>query len=307
MYSFERRDVRRPPSLYDPLGEVSASTRSVEVEVRLKHEPRMRLRLDADIPAYGGTAQLEKIELAGNPQVPRHLEHVVEDRLKAEKGVVELYRRGLSLYYVQRVFSAGLLGAPERRRLVPTRWSITAVDSIIGRFLLKALRDRPSVTRAELYFHEYLGNKYYIILIPSDAWRMMMFEVWLPNSVWLRGVGEPITFAVHEDYDGRPSHVDGGYYAMRTSILEHLARAGRKAAVLAVRVITPAYIAPVGSWQIRESVKIALEKKPIASGDLAEVLEVLRRREPCARRLPLESCWLIRRSRDTRLDEYLES
>ena len=46
---------------------------------------------------------------------------------------------------------------------------------------------------------------------------------------------------------------------------------------LAIRIITPRYFAPVGSWQIRESVKLALMNPPIARGEPEEMMKIIQR------------------------------
>ena len=306
IYPFQRRHINKPPSIYEPIGESIISVKPINVELVLKKPPRMRLRLDADIPPVGGTAPLKGLELGENPKIPRKIDSILEDRIKAFRAVGMLYNYGLSPYYIQKVFSAGFLGVEERRRLVPTRWSITAVDSILGNIFLKQIRHKPSIQNVELYFWEYLGNKYYIVLIPSDYWAMEMFEIWLPNSVWLKGVGHPIVIQNHEDYDGKPIKMDGGYYAIRTSILEWLKNNNRVTMALAIRIITPQYIAPVGNWQIRESIKLALKNNLIAHGDLEEILNLIETKEPVLKSINIRKrSWLIKRTQIPTINKLL--
>jgi len=305
IYSFQRKHIRKTPSIYDPIGEASASLKPVNAEIILKKAPKIRLKLDADIPPIGGSSPLKKFELMDNPMIPKKVESVIEDDIKAQEAVIYLYKLGFSYYYIQKIFSAGFLGMKHRRKLVPTRWSITAVDSIIGNFCLTQIKNAPSIAKAKLYYHEYLGNHYYIILIPSNAWAMEMFEIWLPNSVWLKGVGKPFVINIHESYDGKPNDIDGGYFAIRTSVLDFLKRENRKAAVLAIRIITPAYIAPVGSWQIRESIKLALSKKPVITGDLSEIIEFITNKVKVVGDIQLnEKSWLLKNLKTRTLDEF---
>ena len=61
---------------------------------------------------------------------------MVEDRdASAAVALVELYSSGISLDHISRLLSLGLLG--KKRKLVPTRWSITASDDMIGKELKK--------------------------------------------------------------------------------------------------------------------------------------------------------------------------
>jgi len=306
MYPFQRRNVDRPPDIYEPLGESIVSVEPVGIELFLKKPPRMRMRFDADIPPVGGSAPLSRVELEDNPKVPRRIESIIMDRLKAYEAVRALYDVGASIYYIQKIFSAGFLGISGRKRIVPTRWGITAVDSILGNSFLREIRGAPSISGSELYFWEYLGNRYYLVLIPSDFWAMEMFEVWLPNSVWVSGIGRPIVIQNHEDYDGKPIRMDGGYYAIRMGALEWLRKQNRISMVLAVRIITPRYIAPVGNWQIRESIRLALERGPIARGEVHELISMMREMEPSLRFIDFNTrSWLLRRMRIPKLDEFL--
>ncbi len=280
LFSFERRQVSSPPSIYEPIGEAIASEKPIGVEIILRRPPKMGLRLDADIPPFGGMAPLKGLRLEENPRISRSIESLILDRVKASRAVEALYERGLSVYYIQKIFSAGFLGIEERRRIVPTRWGITAVDSILGDMFRMRIRWSPSIPKAELYSWEYLGNIYHVILIPSDYWSMEMYEVWLPNSVWLRGVGKPVIIRNYEGADGKPVKMDGGYYAIRMAVLEHLSKINRKAMALAIRIITPQYIAPVGNWQIRESIRLALRRGPNAKGDVEELIGMLKEKKP---------------------------
>ncbi len=306
VYPFQRRQIYKPPDIYDPLGETVASIKPIDVELYLKKPPKMRLRLDASIPPVGGSAPLKKIELGENPKIPKMVESVLSERMKAAKAVELLYRWGASIYYIEKIFSGGFLGIEERRRIVPTRWGITAVDSILGNAFLRDIKYSPSIGNAELYYWEYLGNKYYITLIPSDYWSMETLEFWLPNSVWVSGRGKPVIFPNHEDYTGKPAKMDGGHFAIKISVLDYLRKTNRKAAVLAIRIITPKYIAPVGSWQIRESVKLALENKPVIKGDIDEIIDFISSRENVVRTTNLaKKSWLLRRLRIEPLDKFL--
>lgn len=280
LYPFRFWKIHKPPDPSSPLGESLLSIKPILVELKLRKPPKIQLKLDADIPPFGGSAPLQKIDLGENPKIPRKVDSLILESVKASEGVVELRKAGLSVYYIQKLFSVGFLGSPINRRVVPTRWSITAVDSIVGNSNLRKVRYSPSFAQSQLYHWEYLGNRYYIIIIPSDFWYMEMFEIWLPNSVWLFGSGKPVVIHVYEDYTMKPNKMDGGYYAIRTPVSEWLARNNRKAAVLAIRVITPQYIAPVGSWQIRESVRLALKNGPIMTAEVSELLEYIVQREP---------------------------
>lgn len=287
--------------------EMSISNKPLDVEVGLKKKPKTKAKLDAEIPPVGLSGELEDIKIIDNISAPRKVESAVEEDAVVKRIAPELWKHDVSYYKIMRLLSTGMLGLKRKRKFVPTRWAITATDNILGDYFLGEIKKYSSIGVGNLYFKKYLGNLYYLILAPSDCWRMEMFEIWLPNSVWT-GSKEAAVYQIHEGYDGNPTRMDGGYYAIRYGILEHLATIQKKAAALAVRIITPSYYAPVGSWQIRESVRLALEKTPIKKGRLEELLAYITTKEEgnLPSNLPKRS-WLLKKVKNPTLDEFLPS
>jgi len=304
LYSFKPKRVDE--RIEEKLKELAISTKPTSVEIKLKKEPRIRVKVDPDIPPMGAVAPLEKLEVVDNISAPRKLESAVEEDVKASLIVPELFLRGINNYHLMRLLSVGLLGRKTRRRIVPTRWAITATDTILSNFFLKELRDFKEIEEAEMYYYEYLGNIYYLILAPSFFWSMEMFEVWLSNTVWVRFSNKPVIIHVYESYDGKPNIMDGGYFAIKFSVLRHLYNRRRKAAVFALRIITPKYFAPVGSWQIRESIRKALENGPNYKGEFEALLEFLDMREGDRIQFSiLEKSWLLKRLKERRVTEWM--
>ncbi|MBI2111515.1 MAG: hypothetical protein HYT44_03970 [Nitrosarchaeum sp.] len=154
----------------------------------------------------------------------------------------------------------GIVGLGKNRRLVPTRWSITATDDILGKHLYKQILDN-SVGEIQAYFGSYLGN-YYLILFLGSCWSYELFEIALP------GVYDAIG-GVSTDYEGvfgRKDYAEqcaGGYYTVRLAILEKLAELKQQTSALVFRFITNEYTMPLGVWVTREAARKALRSKPI--------------------------------------------
>jgi hypothetical protein len=139
---------------------------------------------------------------------------------------------------------------------VPTRWSITAVDDIIGKQMIDEVK-KCKESDYLAFFGGYLGN-YYLILMFPNCWSYELFESVVGDT------GPPMTD--YEPYAGRKDYADdtaGGYYAARHAILERLCAIKRQAGVLALRFITNEYWAPLGVWVCRESVRNSMSSKPI--------------------------------------------
>ncbi|WP_435098044.1 DNA repair protein NreA [Halarchaeum sp. P4] len=248
--------------------EVAIADRPVDVEIGLadtpEFDPDQYAQPTANAPS-GPSASAESADLTENPHVPRAVEKTLEDDdWNAQGAMTYLYNHGLDVYDVNRVLSVGALGRGENRRLVPTRWSITAVDDTVGQFLRGQIRDAPSVNQVEVRMNEYMGNRYWVILAPG-TWEFELVEMKSPGSVWNPDpAGDVWMAAASEGYEGRSGYVEetaGAYYAARLGVLEHLADRGRQAKALVLREVSDDYWAPVGVWQVRESVRHAFERE----------------------------------------------
>ncbi|MFA9515622.1 DNA repair protein NreA [Halopenitus sp. H-Gu1] len=245
--------------------EVAIADRPVDVEIGLGSKPDLDLDVDeSDHGApVGPSARAKEATLGENPHVPRPVEKTLEDDdWRAQGAMTYLYRRGFDVYDINSILSAGALGRGENRRLVPTRWSITAVDDTIGKYLRGTIRDAPSVDRVEIHRNEYLGNAFWVILAPG-RFEYELVEMKAPGSVW-NPDPEAGTYlaAAHEGREGRTGYVEetaGAYYAARLGVLEHLSDRDRQAKAIVLRHVSDEYWGPVGVWQVRESVRNAFE------------------------------------------------
>jgi hypothetical protein len=299
-----RVDVRSPERLYElELTPAALSSKPVDSEAELAKPPTPRLSFDGVSKPLGPRGPARRIRVIGNPLLPRRLDQLLWDDARAEDAVVELYRSGIDVYTIQRALSLGALGRLRNRRLVPTRWAITAVDDTLSAWIRRKLRGAETLDAVEVYSAEYLGNKFTVILYPG-AGHFEWVEAWHPATVWTRSGSRVVTLRLHEDPMGRRTADDGGFSAARFAVLEGLYKRGRIADVVIIREITPSYYAPVGNWHIRETVRRALRLNPIKFDDLGKALEYAlslhQAREQIARASPL-----IRSGRRQRsLEEY---
>jgi len=243
--------------------EVAIADHPVDVEVGLDGNPDLDLSLDDISTPTGPRATAERADLAENPHVPRAVEKTLaDDDWRAEGAMTYLYRRGFDVYDVNTILSAGALGQQRERRLVPTRWSITAVDDTVSQYLRGTIRNAPSVDEVQVWYNEYMANKYWVVLAPGK-WEFELVEMKAPGSIWNpEPEGSYYTAAASEGYEGRTGYVEetaGAYYASRLAVLEHLQDVDRQAKALVLREATDAYWAPVGVWQVREGVRHAFE------------------------------------------------
>jgi len=155
------------------------------------------------------------------------------------------------------LLSVGNVGMKMNRRLVPTRWSITATDDMLGKNVIKELQDFQE-SNYELYFEGYNGNYYLIALFPGP-FRYELFEMMIMDP-------EKRYSTDFEDVFGRKEYASstvGGYYSVRLAVAEKLKQMKRKASVLVLRFITDEYTAPLGVWVTREAARKSLASRPL--------------------------------------------
>jgi len=264
--------AREPNDFILDIQEAVASIKPVEVEAQIEKVSK-KAEFDDVIQPMGYSAIVEKIKLAENPKIPKKVQKIHSDDIKAVEAIKILHDAGFSTYYLQKIFSAGMLGIKEKRKLVPTRWSITAVHSILGENLKKEIVTYDTISEHYLFNYEHFGNHFEIILSPGTYF-FQLFELWKRKSFW----SPKKDWIGYDNEDVRPksdySELGGGYYAARLPVLEHLANIKKQASILVIREIKPEYYAPLGVWVVEEGVRKALKKKPEIFQTFDEALNV---------------------------------
>lgn len=265
----------RPDRILALSQELAVAARPVDAEVRLAREIRFGGPPSvAEFTApHGPTVGVERAALAENVRVERPVERATSDTdLRAGEALWDMYRAGTDLYQLERILSAGMVGLERKRRLVPTRWSITATDDQVGQALIAKVLDLPTLDKPTVHFAERFGNRFHVLLLPR-VWGFDSIEAWLKGNFWSRDAAA-VTEEDWEDHTGRTAYATtaGGYYATRLAVLEHLVALGRQATAVVLREITDAYTTPLGVWVVRETCKAALAAKPLAFEDAAAAL-----------------------------------
>lgn len=248
------------------LRDISLSATSIESEAQFIQAPRGMSFSDEHTP-FGPSAPLERFEI-GNSRWDRDLEKVYYDGdLKAADAVEDLHHSGLPFSSIQKAFSVGAMGTKKRRRLVPTRWSITACDSILGDRLLGSIRDYDPIDCCQVRESAGLNNYYAVILLPT-TWQ---YE-WMEAFLHIMG-NEELMFSDFEGNGGKRgySRVGGCYYSCKMAVLEALAREKKQAGAIILREAYRGYV-PLGVFNVRENVRNAMQKKPLEFESLKAAL-----------------------------------
>ncbi|BAA30977.1 Nre family DNA repair protein [Pyrococcus horikoshii] len=296
-------DLRRSDRIIEELQELAMSIKPIDTEMLLKRKPILKVIPSEFAPPLGPSGEVKNFEIAENPKVPKKVERVVGDEIKAKDAVITLYESGFDEYYIIRLLSVGLLGL--KPRIVPTRWSITAVQDTLGNYLRKSILNFEPIETYEVYTSEFLGNRYVILLMPR-RYSFELLEVWLKGSLF--GSEDPVVLHDCEDYRGIKGYAEettGAYYAARLSVLEHLRRRKRQASAIVFREVTPAYYTPVGVWQIRVGVKKALEGIPEKFYTLEDALNRLRVKLKHPLERYLARSWILKQLNQRSITSFL--
>ena len=280
----EVRSARNPSEILSTFQEIVMASKPTDTEMWFNKKPKLSIVFSPREPPSGPSASIKRAVLAENPQVPKPVDYVVSDTdLKAEQGILRLYGSKVNQRQITRMFSIGLLGAKRQRRLVPTEWSITAVDDILGRAMHKEILNYPWISEFMIFGHKALANNIQILLFPS-SWMFEAQEAWLISP-------DPTPGVNYELVHGRRSYASelaGAYYAARLPVLEYLKQIRRQAGALVFMEVYPEWI-PLGVWRFREICREALRRKPVKFNTLEEALDEMEKRL----KLPL-SRWLER-------------
>jgi hypothetical protein len=259
--------------IMDRTRELALSEGSVDVELALKKKPQRRFILDDEVQPFGPSALVRDLSV-GTSRWDHQIEKAYGDTdLKAAEAVTTLYERGVLVTKIQRAFSVGSFGLKGNRCLVPTRWSITAVDSIVSKDMMAQIKTFPEINEYRVYESQYLDNQFEVLMIPG-AWSYEAMEAWYPGTVWNPSKLYVVMFSDWEGFEGRTTYakIGGCYYAARLAASELLTRERRQASVVVLREAHAGYIMPVGVWQVRENVRNAMRQKPLKYDTLEEAL-----------------------------------
>ncbi|UCH72576.1 MAG: hypothetical protein JSW62_03875 [Thermoplasmatales archaeon] len=254
-------DVESSNKIVEFTRELAMSKNSVFSEVIFEKKPRGKIAFYDEAQPHGPSATLKKFNIS-NPKYEYHIEKAFYDRdLKSKDAVFDLYKCGVDVSKIQRAFSVGAFGIKKYRKFVPTRWSITAVDSNIGEKLMKNTKENPWINEFRVHYHNQFDNRWAILMLPSE-WQYELIEAWYPNTTW-NPYGRNISiFNSYEFYKGRKTYAEigGCYYSARLAVNEKLNKEKRQAGVVVFREAHPGYIMPIGVWNVRESIRNALRE-----------------------------------------------
>jgi hypothetical protein len=257
-------------SFIEKLQEISLASTSIDSEATFSKRPR-GLSFSEETTPHGPSALIEKFDIDA-VKWDRELEKVYYDNdLRAREALIDLHQKGVPFSNVQKAFSVGAIGTGKRRKLVPTRWSITACDSTLADTLLKRVRNYPLLETYRVYEFSSLNNYYAVILTPTE-WQ---YE-WMEAFIKVLGK-EELIFSDYETNAGKKeySRVGGCYYTCKMGLLDAMDKEKKQAGAIVLREAYSGYV-PLGVFNVRENIKYAMEQKYSEFEDLKSSLDYVK-------------------------------
>ena len=245
------KDVENP--FVEKLQDISLASKSIDSEATFGSKP-VGASFNEEITPHGPSAIIEKFDIDA-VRWDKQLEKSFYDTdLKAREAVMNLHNKDVPFTAMQKAFSVGAFGLKKNRKLVPTRWSITACDSTIADSLLKEVRHYPIMDTHRVYEFSSLNNYYAIILTPTE-WQYEWFEAFIK----VLG-GEEMMFSDYETNTNKTEYscVGGCYYSAKMAVLDKLAKLKLQSGVIILREAYSGYI-PLGVFNVRENIKFAMD------------------------------------------------
>ena len=236
------------------LQEVTMSSKPTDLDLIFNKKVSSNISIDGESAPFGPIGEIKSAKFSGSTST-KPIEKIFYDKdMKAEDAVLKLYNSGIEISKIQKCFSIGMLG--KKRKLVPTKWSITATDDIISKSIVEEILENDIIDESKVFTYEHLGNIFSVILFPH-RWIFEMTEAWYSNGIL--GFGSD-----YEDARGinHPPRIAGAYFAAKLAVSEYLLRNKIQAGVLILREIRPEYAIPVGVWQVRQGIREAMKQQP---------------------------------------------
>jgi len=224
-----------------------------------------------------------------------------DDDMYASDAIIDLYENSVDVSQISKVLSMGMLGRKKNRKLVPTKWSITASDDILSQYLIDKIKDNPPLDNYYVFDFSHLDNYYSLIMIPDEVWSFEMIESWIDTNGRIH-IGSD--YESGKRIDHYPS-IAGAYFAARLAVAEFLFKIRKKAAVLILREIRPEYFVSLGVWQIREGIRECLRKNGMAFETFHSALSYGISKTSLSEIEWVRNSSTIKNNKQTRMTDYL--
>jgi len=271
IYGRQKTTIKNVSKFTELMQEVAMTSKSIATELSFKNPIQANKEHDPKVPLIANTGEITSARLQENTKIEKKIDYIVNDsEVKSSIAILELEKAGIQTSTLSKILSAGLLGLKKNRKLVPTRWSITAVDDTLSKAKLEKIRSFKELSEIQLFHASYLGNHYEFLLLP-EHWSFEVLEISEKGGFW----HDYELFFPRKSY---ANDVTGAYYVNRLAVTEYLERIKKQASCIVFRSISNDYNAPLGVGILRQTSREAFSKDPEKPNTLKEALNTIQER-----------------------------
>jgi hypothetical protein len=254
---------RKNDKLYNEILDSMLSVKSINLEIHF-NKISENMKISKIIGLYGYSGIIDKIKINENPKIPNEIYKIEE--MKAEDSIYYLYKSGMSDYYLSRLFSMGFFGYKINKKLVPSKWAITAVHEILEKKIKEEIKDYSKINdKYYLFYYSLYGNDFYGVFFPGNG-NCELIETLIPGSVY--NLDSKYSIIGRDDESG-------GYSALKLSFAEFMRNYKMVGNLVVFRFVTKEYKIPLGVWVVREGTKYMLNNLIEKFDNYNELIEYL--------------------------------
>ncbi len=261
----------RTEKITNEIQDIYKSKKAIEFASQFEKELKFDKVLVNKVSGIVGSKNpLLNLEANENTTTSKDIEKYTQEDIKSRQAIISLYEKGVNEHQIINLLALGTFGIEINKKLVPSRWAISAYDQTIEKHLHKNIVKYNSINSYEVYHAKDKGNDFVIILIP-DTFSAEVIETWVED-------GRPVIEADYVGVDNKlhkpQPDTAGGFYATKLPIFEHLNQRKKQASFISVRYID-GYDIPLGVVFVRETVREAMKNKIFSTSDEYELRKFL--------------------------------
>lgn len=245
----------------------------------------------------GSKNPLKSISANSNTSTSTSIEKYTAEDIKSREAIINLYEKGINEHQIINLLATGSFGININRKLVPTRWAISAYDQTIEKHIHKKIIKNRPIEKIEIYTAKDKGNEFLIILIP-DTFKAQVIEKF--------SGGLEMDYV---DFDNKlhkkEPETAGGFYATKIAVFEHLQERKKQASIISIRVIED-YDIPLGVVFVRETVRVAMKNKIFTSNDMKDTTDFIKYKFPKHHQYFISSKVLEEKRKQRKISEFFK-
>lgn len=244
----------------------------------------------------GSKNELKSIILNQNPPTSKQIEKFTQKDIKSKQAIISLYEKGINEQQIINLLALGSFGIDINKKLVPTKWAITAYDQTIEKHLFNKIKKNKIIQNYEIYLHQDKGN-FFIIILTSDILNGEIIEKFEGGS--------PSDYFDHENkLDKKEPATSGGYFSTKLGIFEHLCQKNKQAGIISIRIIED-YDIHLGVIFVRECARQAMKNRIFKCSNKNELNNFLAIKFPKHHNLFNQSKYLQEQRKQKRIRDFI--